>query len=214
MHVSACLHLMQFMRSHQSRSCVHHVCPAHWGWPAASSPSLRFSGGKKSRAVQTGGQASARPTPADTHLQLLEVVADELPQCFRKGMNVLSLQVVCTITGFEEAARRGGGWEHAAAAAAAAAAPNSQCARSEGRRGDNTDPRSHWGAAISHRLPCLLVETSPGVAFLSSAADLFIDRDQIDFVTSASGLISKLSHDVSGEIPKGQGDRGRIRSSS
>lgn len=57
-------------------------------------------------------------------------------------MNLLSLEVVCTITGFEEAARRGGGWEHTAAAAAAAA-PNSQCARSEQRRGDNTDPRAH-----------------------------------------------------------------------
>lgn len=61
---------------------------------------------------------------------------------FKRGMNLLSLEVVCTITGFEEAVRRGGGWEHTAKAAAAAAAPNSQCAWSEQRQGDNTDPRA------------------------------------------------------------------------
>lgn len=42
----------------------------------------------------------------------------------------------------------------------------------------------------------------------------WLDWDNIDFATRASGLISKLSHDVSGEIPKGQGDSGRIWNSS
>lgn len=55
-------------------------------------------------------------------------------------MNLPFLPVVCIITGFEEAVRRGG-WERTATAEAAAA-PNSQCARSEQRQGDNTDPRA------------------------------------------------------------------------
>lgn len=68
--------------------------------------------------------------------------------CLKVGMNLPPLEVVCSITGFEEAVRRSGGWEHTATAGAAAA-PNSQCAPSEQRQGDNTDPRVHWGAAIS-----------------------------------------------------------------
>lgn len=62
-------------------------------------------------------------------------------------MKVLSLELVCSITGFEEAVRRDGGWEHRAKAAAAA--PNSQCAWSEQKhQGDNKDPRANRGAAI------------------------------------------------------------------
>lgn len=52
-------------------------------------------------------------------------------------MTLLSHEAVGTIT-LEEAVRRGVGKEHTAAAA-----PNSQCALSEQRQGDNTDPREH-----------------------------------------------------------------------
>lgn len=57
---------------------------------------------------------------------------------FVKGMTLLSHEAVGTIT-LEEAVRRGVGKEHTAAAAA----PNSQCALSEQRQGDNTYPREH-----------------------------------------------------------------------
>lgn len=91
--------------------------------------------------------------------------------CFDRGMHLLSLEVVCTITGFEEAVRRGGGWEHTAAAAA----PNSQCARSERRQGDNTDPRAHWGAPnLSSLLSPLFFKPLCRVASPQSTAD-FID---------------------------------------
>lgn len=53
-------------------------------------------------------------------------------------MTLLSHEAVGTIT-LEEAVRRGVGKEHTAAAAA----PNSQCALSEQRQGDNTYPREH-----------------------------------------------------------------------
>lgn len=82
-------------------------------------------------------------------------------------MNLLSLEVVCTITGFEEAARRGGRWEHTAAA------PNSQCTRSEQRQGDNTDPRLHWGAANSH-LGFFFSKPRSSVASTRSTDDFFI----------------------------------------
>lgn len=205
-------------------SCVHDACPAHWGWPAASSsistrpPPLTSAGGRVQQFSldwRTGCETDTRSRQIYIKKNNLKTFASADWQAitvFKRVMNLLSLEVVCTITGFEEAVRRGGdGWEHTAAAAA----PNSQCARSEQRRGDNTDPRAHWGAAISY-LGCFVFafKSSPRVAFSSPTSDLLIDWNNTDFATRASGLISKLSHDVSGEIPKGQGDSGGIWGSS
>ncbi len=217
-----------------------HACPAHWGWPACPSilhsvpPLSHFrEGGERGEQFSLDRRTGSGET--DTRLEQLSPEKKKktlttfgsadwqvIAVCFvffKRGMNLLSLEVVCTITGFEEAVRRGGGWEHTAAAAAAAAAPNSQCARSELRQGDNTDPRAHWGAATSHLGSLFSFQKKkkplPDWRFHpSSTADLLIDWDKIDFATRASGLISKLSHDVSGEIPKGQGDSGRIWNSS
>lgn len=104
-------------------------------------------------------------------------------------MSPHSLGTVCTITGLEEVLRRGSGWKQRGAAAAA---PNSQCTRSEHRQGHNTDPRSHWGAAISPP-DCLLSPNLLSTGIVSSAADWLTDRvidwDKIDFASRESRVV-------------------------
>lgn len=77
--------------------------------------------------------------------------------------------------------------------------------------GLNTSTAETIRAQEPHLLPpgavAFLPETSVGASFARSPADLLISWDEIDV---APGLIPTLSHDVSGEIPKGQGDCGRI----
>lgn len=156
------------------------ACPAHWRRTASPTVSLRFLLSLNSRGTTTtrrraasaerGGRTDSRE--ANKKKKKKKVWKYRLPRhgCvfYESGMNLLSVVPVCTITGFEEAARRGG-WEHRAKAAATA--PKSQCARSERRQGDNTDPRAHWGAAISY-LGRFLPETFSRVAFLRPTSDL------------------------------------------
>lgn len=126
------------------------------------------------------------------------------------GMNLLSLGVVCTITGFEEAARLGGATRmgtYSSSSAKLTMRPEWTQARRQYRSAERLrNLHSYTGL--------LFFRTTSRVAYLPRQLIYCLIWYKIDFSTWASGWITKLSHDVSGQIPKGQGDCGRIWNSS